>query len=220
MSDVINKSEQKLHRRNILYFFLFLILSSILLWKFDDWLKWQWLINHSNRLSLKIASQLVLLCIALLMISKNKTAKITEVSLIVAVASLIIPLLSTSEKNHEAKPPNPIIDTSSKPLQPKQIHNDRKSSFKRTIFLSGRIIDVISNSPLDSVAIMINYTQVGYSNNLGIFKIQYQPNQYSGTTTLQFMKRNYEPKNENIITSVKNADVYIDDQLIELKKIE
>lgn len=219
MAGLMDKFQEKPNIINIFCFFLLFIIGSLLVWKLDEWLKWQWLINHPNRLLLKIATHVVLFCIALLLICKKKEAIRAQVSLIVTIASVIIPLLSPSEKSHEAKQPKTIIDSSLKPIKSKPIHNGTNTS-KRTIFLSGRVIDIFDNSPLDSVMIMINYIQVGHSNSSGIFNIQYQPDQFYGITNLQFIKKGYEILNESKITTVKDEDIYFNDKLIELKKVK
>ncbi|MBD0254490.1 MAG: hypothetical protein ICV83_02125 [Cytophagales bacterium] len=250
--------KQSRNYHKILYTILVLIVASVLLWSFNTWVQWEWLANHPNRLVIYIASQVALFCIALLLLSSNKNIRIIEfVALVIAIASMIIPLLNnsqgksttnqtpyspqtdsivnTSRADSGKKPDGPII-TSNRTVQiphspqsevivknpgadlGKEL-NEPITPSKRTIFLSGMIVDAANDTPLDSVAIMINYSIIGYSDRFGIFNIRHIPDRYSETTTLQFLKQGYQEVTESTLTPVKNANINLTNKKIKLNKM-
>lgn len=237
---------------------MILIVASVLLWSFNEWVQWEWLANHPSRLMIYIATQVVLFGIALLLLPSNEKIRLIEfVALVIAIASMIIPLLNNSQEKSttnqtpyspqndsvvkipradSAKEPNEPVVTSNRTIQPPHSSQSevvvktpeadlRKELDKtiitseRTIFLSGMIVDAADDTPLDSVAITINYSIIGYSDRFGTFNIRHIPDRYSETTTLQFLKQGYQEVTESTLTPVKNANINLTNKKIKLNKI-
>jgi hypothetical protein len=72
-------------------FFSLLILLSIILWSFNSFLKWDWLLNHQKKIALYISFQLLIIFSLLRIVTKNKTIKVADV--IIAIGVVVLSLI-------------------------------------------------------------------------------------------------------------------------------
>jgi hypothetical protein len=71
-------------------FFLLLIFLSIILWSFNSFVKWSWLLNHQKKTALYISFQLLIIFSLLRIVSKNRAIKVADIITAIGVAVLSI----------------------------------------------------------------------------------------------------------------------------------
>lgn len=78
-------------RKRVAFFITYIVVLSIILWTFNLLIKWQWLSNHSKRIPIYLAFQLLIIISSLRFISKNKAIKYLDwgIAIVIAILSFI-----------------------------------------------------------------------------------------------------------------------------------
>jgi hypothetical protein len=149
----------------------------------------------------------------------KKAKKMEYIALVISLAGLLFPLLTTSNENGPVVPNKkdttahfPVITQKKniKPIPPAP---------KRSLTLSGIVEDAETGAPLDSVALFINDVVTGYTNELGRFHITRPVDPSLGAIIISYQKKGYLQMEDNLSTSVKNANIDLVGKRIKLNKL-